>query len=154
MAPLIKAPLTKAPLTKAPLTKAPLTKAIVIWLAILGVAVANGALREAILIPYFGKVAGLALSGVLLSGLIIAIAFFTLPWVGVHRGLQLFGVGALWLMLTLAFEFLLGSLQDKSWPAMFEAYTFKDGNIWSVVLVITAAAPFIAVRLKGWLSSR
>jgi hypothetical protein len=131
-----------------------IVKAIVIWLAILCLAVANGALREAILIPHLGKVVGLVLSGVLLSGLILTIAFFTLPWVGARRVSQLVGVGALWLMLTLAFEFLFGFLQGKSWSTMLEAYTFKEGNIWPVVLLVTAAAPYIAIRCRDWLSSR
>ena len=29
-----------------------------------------------------------------------------------------------------------------------EAFTFKDGTLWPVVLLITLAAPYIAARLR------
>ncbi|WP_208002189.1 hypothetical protein [Luteimonas yindakuii] len=55
-------------------------KALALWLAILGYAVFNGILREAILIPALGKTAGLLLSGLLLSALVLAITYIALPW--------------------------------------------------------------------------
>ncbi len=127
-------------------------KALAIWLAILGVAVVNGALREAVLIPHLGKTPGLVLSGLLLSVLILLVTFLALPWLGVHRVSQSVGVGLAWVVLTLTFEFSFGRLQGKSWPSMLEAYTFKDGNIWPLVLLVTAAAPYITSRLRGWLA--
>ena len=126
-----------------------IVKALAIWLAILVCAVANGTLREAILIPHLGKTIGLLLSGLLLSALILAITYFALPWLGVTRLSQLIGIGLGWLALTLVFEISFGRFQGKTWPALLEAYTFKDGNIWPVVLLITAAAPYIAGRLRG-----
>lgn len=124
-------------------------KALALWLAILICAVANGALREAILIPHLGKTIGLLLSGLLLSALILAITYFALHWLGATRLSQRIGVGLGWWALTLVFEISLGRFQGKTWPALLEAYTFKDGNIWPVVLLITAAAPYIAGRLRG-----
>lgn len=124
-------------------------KALAVWLAILVCAVANGTLREAILIPHLGETLGLLLSGLLLSALILAITYFALPWLGVTRLSQLIGLGLAWLALTLVFELSFGRLQGKTWPVLLEAYTFKGGNIWPVVLLITAAAPYIAGRLRG-----
>jgi len=54
-------------------------KALAIWLTILCAAVANGALREGVLIPQLGKTPGLVLSGFSLSALIVAITFSALP---------------------------------------------------------------------------
>lgn len=126
-----------------------ITKALTIWLVILFCAVANGTLREGVLIPRLGKAPGLILSGVLLSALILVITFLALPWLGTHRPAQLIGLGAFWLALTLAFELSFGRFQGKSWATMLEAYTFKDGNLWPVVLLFTAAAPYVAARLRG-----
>ena len=122
-------------------------KALAVWLVILVCAVANGALREAILIPHLGNSIGLLLSGLLLSALILTITYFALPWFGITRLSQLVGMGLGWLVLALVFEVSFGRFQGKSWSILLEAYTFKDGNIWPVVLLITAAAPYIA----GWL---
>ncbi|MDK8462531.1 hypothetical protein [Marinobacter sp. SS13-12] len=125
-------------------------KALVIWASILVLAVANGALRESVLIPGVGTPAALVVSGLLLSTLIIGVAYLSLPWLQISRPVQLWAVGLGWLALTLVFEFSLGLWQGKSWPELLEAYTFKNGNIWPVVLAATALAPYIAARLRGW----
>ncbi|MEI8592673.1 hypothetical protein [Photobacterium sp. Hal280] len=125
-------------------------KALVIWVGILVLAVANGVLRESVLVPRFGTPVALVLSGMLLSALIIGVAYFSLPWLHVRRPLELYTVGAGWLVLTLVFEFSFGLWQGKSFSELLEAYTFKDGNIWSVVVATTAFSPYIAAWLRGW----
>ncbi|MCW8876586.1 MAG: hypothetical protein OQK51_05945 [Kangiellaceae bacterium] len=60
----------------------------------------------------------------------------------------LIGIG--WLCITLLFEFVFGRAQDKSWSELFEAYIFKDGNIWPIVLFVTAAAPYLSAKIRGW----
>lgn len=126
-------------------------KAFAAWLAILALAVANGALRETVLIPRLGNTLGLVLSGLLLAALILVIAFLALPWLSVNRLSQVIGIGLAWLVLTLVFEFSFGRFQGKPWSTILEAYTFKDGNIWPVVLLVTGAAPYIAARFRGLL---
>lgn len=126
-------------------------KALIVWLGILALAVANGALREYLLMAEFGTPPALLLSGLLLSALIIGVAYLTLPWLSIRRPVQLWFVGFGWLALTLVFEFSFGLWQGKSLPVLLEAYTFKEGNIWPVVLITTAIAPYIAGKLRGML---
>lgn len=126
-------------------------KGLAIWAGILVLAVLNGALREFVLMPKLGAVAGLVLSGVLLSALIFVVAYVSLPWFDARRSAEFVGIGLGWLALTLVFEFLFGLWQGKSWQVMFEAYTFKGGNLWPAVLVVTAFAPYLAAKLRGWL---
>lgn len=127
-------------------------KALTIWLGILLLAVANGVLREGVLLPGLGLPAAQILSGLLLSALILGVAYLALPWLQVRGPAQVWAVGFGWLALTLAFEFSFGLWQGKSWPVLLEAYTFRGGNLWPVVLVTTALAPYIATRLRGWMS--
>lgn len=126
-------------------------KALAIWAAILGLAIINGTFREVVLIPKLGNTSGLILSGVLLSIVILAATYLLLPWLGIRRSRQLLLIGLCWLILTLAFEFSFGLLRGKALPEILGAYTFKDGNIWSAVLVVTAVAPWLAAKLRGWL---
>jgi len=123
-------------------------RAFVLWLAILVLAVANGALREAVLIPRLGSAPGLILSGVLLSGLVLLVAYLGLPWLRA-RGRALIAIGLGWLLATLIFEFSFGLLRGKPLGEILAAYTFKGGNIWPVVLLVVAAAPWIAGKLRG-----
>ncbi|MDN7123441.1 hypothetical protein J6I90_00930 [Pseudidiomarina sp. 1APP75-32.1] len=125
-------------------------KVLMVWAGILVLAIANGLLRESVLLPTFGTPAALVLSGLILSALILMVAYLSLPWLQVNSNAQLFLVGISWLALTLVFEFSFGLWQGKSWPELLEAYSFKDGNIWLVVLLVTTLSPYIAGKLRVW----
>ena len=125
-------------------------KAFAIWTGIVVLAMLNGALREAILIPKLGTAPGLVLSGVLLSALIVVVAYLSLPWLGTRRPAALAGIGLGWLALTLIFEFSFGLWQGKSWHVMLDAYRFKDANLWHAVLVVIGIAPYLAAKFRGW----
>lgn len=125
-------------------------KALVVWACILGFAVVNGVLRESLLGPAFGAPAALLLSGLMLSALIIGVAYLFLPWMQISRPAHLCAVGLGWLVLTLVFEFSFGLWQGKSLAELLQAYTFQGGNIWPVVLVATALAPYIAAKVRGF----
>lgn len=125
-------------------------KATAVWLLILACAVLNGGLREALLVPALGKPMALVLSGALLAIVILAVSLLLVPRMGKLAAPQCLYVGLLWLCLTLAFEFGFGRLvQHQSWQRLLEAYTFKDGNVWPVVLVVVFLAPLLAVRARG-----
>ena len=125
-------------------------KALAIWVGILMFAVLNGVLRETMLIPQLSTASSLILSGVLLSVIILVIAYFSLPWLGARRLAELAVIGLGWLALTIVFEFSFGLLQGKSWQVLLEAYMFKGGNIWPAVLVVIALAPWLAAKFRGW----
>ena len=124
-------------------------KAIGIWLLILGCAFLNGALRETILVPELGNPGALILSGMLLSACILAVAFVLVPWLGRIQVSHYLYTGLLWLSLTLVFEIGFGRMRHQSWAAILEAYTFRNGNMWPLVLIVTLVAPFVAGKLRG-----
>jgi len=127
-----------------------LITSLLAWLLILCLAVANGALREAVLIPSLGRSFGLVLSGVLLSLLIALVAYAFVRSRTRHSPAQGMFVGVFWLFLTLVFEFGFGRLvQHKSWSELLDAYTFNGGNIWPVVLLVTLLAPYIAAVVRS-----
>lgn len=125
-------------------------KALVLWAGILVLAVFNGGLRENVLTPLIGRVAGQLVSGVVLSVCIVVVAWAVVPWFGpLPESLYLY-IGVFWLGLTVAFEFSFGRLmRHQSWRGLFDAYLFKEGNIWPVVLGCTAAAPWVSAKLRG-----
>ena len=128
----------------------PRPKAIALWFAILALAFINGVLREKALVPALGSVGGLVTSGVILSACIFLVAWAGAPWYGPLKSHQWLLIGGLWLLLTLAFEFGFGQLvQHKTWAELLEAYTFKGGNLWPLVLLVTCAAPWMAAKVRG-----
>jgi len=133
----------------------PILKAAVVWLLILVCAVLNGLFREVVLVPRFGTPAALAFSAVLLCALILVVSLIFVRWLGSLDTWQSLRVGLLWLLLTLAFEFGFGRLaQHREWSELLGAYTFEDGNLWPLVLVVTFFAPLLAVRVRAWVEKR
>jgi len=126
-------------------------KAVLVWVGILVLAVVNGAVREAVIIPVLGLTYALIVSGVLLMSLIFGVTYVALPWMEAHKTTHLIVIGLGWFCLTVVFEFSFGLLQGKSIPELLNAYTFKGGNIWPFVLFVTASAPYLAAKLRGWL---
>jgi hypothetical protein len=127
-----------------------LLKAVTLWLAVLALAMANGIAREELLVPALGPFAALVASGIILSACVFLVALAAAPWYGRLGSAQWLGIGVLWLAMTLAFEFGFGRLvQHKTWAELFEAYTFKGGNMWPLVLLVVLLAPWAAARLRG-----
>jgi hypothetical protein len=124
-------------------------KAAAVWLLILGCAILNGGLREMLLMPALGRPFALVLSGLLLSACIVAVSYALVPWFGELSRPDCFCLGLFWLCLTLAFEFGFGRLvQHRSWAELLQAYTFQDGNLWPLVLLVTLMSPLAAARLR------
>jgi hypothetical protein len=127
-----------------------LLKAFVSWVVILVCAVLNGALREKVLMSALGSFTGFIASGLILSTCIFVVALAAAPSYGRMQSIQWVLVGACWLVLTLVFESGFGHfVQHNSWRELLEAYTFKGGNIWPIVLVMTLISPWLAAKLRG-----
>ncbi|HTD91087.1 MAG TPA: hypothetical protein VK663_10525 [Burkholderiales bacterium] len=119
-----------------------LLKALALWIAILVLAIINGTLREKALIPAMGAFGGLIASGIALSVCIVLVAFLGAPWYGPLPSSQYRLIGLFWLLLTVLFEFSFGRfVQHKDWEQLVQAYAFKGGNLWPVVLAVTALSP-------------
>jgi len=126
-----------------------LLRSVAVWLLLLVIAVLNGGFREAMLLPNLGQPAAFVLSAILLSLCIVIVAVVLAGWLRLSGLSQCLFVGFLWICLTLAFEFGFGRVvQGLSWAEMLEAYTFKDGNIWPLVLVVTFLSPLLAAHIR------
>ena len=127
-----------------------LSKAAAVWLVILICAILNGGLRDAILLQHLEKPVAFVLSGITLCAIVVVVTLVFIRWLNPIGVPQAFSIGLFWLCLTLAFEFSFGRLvQRREWSELLEAYLFKDGNLWPLVLVVTLLAPLLALRLRG-----
>ena len=125
-------------------------RALAVWFAILLLASLNGAARAAWLIPKVGEEAGRAISTVILCGLVFFVTWLTIGWIRPATPADGLKIGALWLVLTLAFEFLGGHyLFRQPWSAVLQDYDVRRGRIWLLALVFVLLAPLWTARLKG-----
>lgn len=118
------------------------------WFAILLLAVVNGALREALLVPAWGRTPATMASGVLLLAAVLGVAWLLLRWRAPTGTPQCARIGAAWLVATLLFEFTMGFASGKSWTELLAAYRFAEGNLWPIVLVVVLLAPAMVHRFR------
>ncbi len=121
---------------------------LIAWFPMIPIAVANGALREAWLLPRFGEHAARQVSTLLL---IVLFAIYTGVVVRIwpiRSSGEALTIGALWLALTLAFEFGVGRfLSGLTWRQMLAEYNLSAGRLWVLVPIWVAVAPYVFYRL-------
>jgi len=126
-----------------------------LWGLLVLVAIMNGALREGLLTPNLGDTLGRALSAIILSAAILLMAHLFLWRTSIeYTGSDLWMVGAMWLVLTVVFEFGFGLLvMGHSWEFLLEDYNILKGRIWAVVLIVSAVGPYLmgSVVNNRWL---
>ena len=121
----------------------------VAWIPMVLIAIGNGAARQLWYGDWMSELHAHQIStigGVVLLG---AYMWFVVRlWPPGSAG-QAIGVGLLWLVLTLAFEFLFGRyVAGHSWERLFHDYDLLAGRIWILVLVWVAVAPYVFLRLR------
>jgi hypothetical protein len=120
-----------------------------LWFPLVPLAILNGIMREAWLVPMLGYRFALPLSGVSLSVLIFLFTLVVSPWFRASTKAHYAAVGKTWLLMTVLFEFLFGYyVMGESLTRMLEAYNVLKGNLWALVLVSTAASPYLAARVR------
>jgi hypothetical protein len=125
-------------------------RAVVIWCALLMIASINGLVREALLIPRMGEVGGRAISTLALSALIVVLTWISIGWIAPRSAQQTWTVGVIWVLLTLAFEFLAGHyVFHNAWSRLLEDYNVVRGRIWILVLITTLVSPRLCARLRN-----
>jgi hypothetical protein len=71
-------------------------------------------------------------------------------WVAPAGLREAFLVGVLWVVLTVAFEFIAGHyLFGNPWPKLLADYDILHGRLWLLVLVTNLLAPLWAAKMKG-----
>ena len=132
-----------------------LTRALIVWLALLGLAILNGGAREAFIIPRTGDLRGHLLSTITLCLAILALSWFSINWIHPASVRDAWTIGAVWVALTLAFEFLAGHyLFGNPWSRLLADYDIFRGRIWVLVLATTALAPALSAYARGVVGAR
>ena len=117
-------------------------------------AVLNGGFREALLIPKLGEKIGHVLSTLILSAVILGVAFASRGWLQTPTIEVAWTVSVGWLIATLLFETIAGHyLFGNSWEKIFADYRVPNGRVWVLVpATILFAAPLAHVGLDPkWL---
>ena len=118
------------------------------WCGIAGAAVANGGLRERVLVPRLGTLrAHQVSSGVLVATIIATAAALqrTHPLPDREAALR---VGFGWSAGTLAFELGAGAVRGLPLSDLVADYDLRAGRVWAFVPLTMAVAPMLVERLS------
>jgi lysylphosphatidylglycerol synthetase-like protein (DUF2156 family) len=127
----------------------PMWKYILAWIPMVPIAIANGAMREALFRKRLGELRAHQLScatGILLFALYVWA--LVRIWPPASSG-QALAIGIIWLALTVAFEFSFGHFaRGLSWGELLSDYNILAGRLWVLVLLWVTVAPYIFYRLQ------
>jgi hypothetical protein len=124
-------------------------RAFLVWWVFVPIAILNGAIRDLWIAPETGAAAAHVISTVTLCLAILAWTSMTIWWVRPVDARAVARIGAIWLVLTLAFEFLAGHYVFRTpWSQLLADYDLIRGRVWIAVPITTALAPWLAVRLR------
>ncbi len=122
-----------------------LLPALGVWVVLAFLAVGNAILREVVYAPILGSYYGHLISTISLVIIIFLVTFLFLRQITiVYTAIDLLEVGSIWLVLTIAFEFLAGHfLFGNPWSDLLQDYNILAGRIWILVLISMFIAPYI-----------
>jgi hypothetical protein len=119
------------------------------WIPMVFLAIVNGVLREATYGKHLSELRSHQLST--LTGIVLMGGYIWLVTrrLGLESSTRAIRVGVLWLVLTVAFEFLFGHfVAGHSWGRLLHDYDLAAGRVWGFFLAFVAAAPWICYRLR------
>ena len=119
------------------------------WLPMVFIAIANGGAREAWLQAPLGEMAAHQASTLSAIALFGAYIWWVMPRLRPASTGQAATIGGLWLLMTLAFEFLFGHfVAGQSWAALLANYDLTAGRLWPLIPAWVAIAPPLFHRMR------
>lgn len=126
----------------------PLLHVIGMWLLFVVLAILNGTLRVYVIIPAAGDYVGHVISSIILSAVIFAGTYFFVKKKNLAATNFLLSIGILWLLMTIAFEFVFGHyVMNHPWEKLLADYNFFKGRVWILVLLATLFSPILSGRI-------
>lgn len=127
-----------------------------IWTATAFLMTANGMFREMVLARVVTRTTADVASAFVGIAIVLGVTRYLLRSIGGPiSNRERLKVGAIWLLLTVAFEFSFGHYVDrKSWSVLLENYAIWHGHLWPIVLAAFVTSPFIWLRHKSALPDR
>lgn len=124
-------------------------KYILLWLPMIMLAFANATLRELVLVKQFSDLRAHQFSTISLIILCSIYVWLVYPMLNIQTFKQAFLIGFVWVLLTVAFEFLLGRLTNKSWTYLLQDYNLFAGRIWLFFLLCLFILPYLFYILRN-----
>jgi apolipoprotein N-acyltransferase len=128
-------------------------RGLVVWVIFMLAEVLHGTARILWLEPLIGDVKARQISVFTGLAIILAIVIASIPWIDATHVKQLWGIGLLWLGLTVSFELALGRfVMGLSWERIASDYNLLQGGLMPLGLLILTLSPLIAAKVRDSLT--
>jgi hypothetical protein len=125
-----------------------LIRGLIVWLVIICAETVHGILRTMLLEPVMGGFEARQFSVFTGSLMILGITFASVRWIKGDRAVYFILIGAMWIVLTVGFEVLLGrALLDLSWDRILSDYDLSRGGLMAIGLLVMFFAPLGTAKL-------
>jgi len=120
------------------------------WVILLILAIINAVIRETVYAPKIGELPAHQISSIVFICVIFLFTYIFLKIVNIEAtGTQYLMLGIMWLILTVAFEFLFGHyIVGHSWSKLLTDYNILEGRLWGIVLLTLTIAPWLINKLN------
>lgn len=124
-------------------------KYAIAWAPMVGLAIVNGFFREWVLSEKMAELhahQASTVSAFILFGIYI---WLVIRLWRPESGRQALVIGFMWLVLTVAFEFLFGHyVAGHSWSRLLHDYNILAGRVWIFILIWVTLAPLIFYKMQ------
>jgi hypothetical protein len=123
-------------------------RVLLAWAGIVMAESIHGTLRRLFLEPVVGDLAARQLAVISGSGIILAIAWLCIRWIGARTLAEQLKTGLTWAALTLAFELGFGMALGYGWQRILSDYDPARGGFLAVGFLFMALSPALAARIR------
>ena len=126
-----------------------LSRGMIVWLIIMAAETVHGIIRTLFLAPRLGDMRARQFSVFVGSLLIVLLTFVFVRWLKGSTVTHFILVGAMWVLLTVGFEIVLGRLvMGLSWERIASDYDIAEGGLMIFGLLIMLLAPLMMAKLR------
>jgi hypothetical protein len=124
-------------------------RGVAVWVLIMLIETLHGVLRGLFLAPHVGEETASRIGWPVGLALVFLVSLLTIRWTGITGASSLLRLGAVWALLTVGFELLIGVLRGLDHGQLLAALDPRTGSIpYSAIVMFLA--PLMADRFRRW----
>ena len=125
-------------------------KYFIAWFGIVILGLVNATIHQVVYGKYVSELAGHQISTLTFGILVGVYAGALSSFLKLQSPGQAIGVGLMWMILTVMFEFGFGHyVVGDSWSKLLHDYNILEGRVWGLFILWVGIAPYVFYRTKA-----
>ena len=125
-------------------------KYFIAWFGIVVLGLANATIRQVVYARYVSELAAHQISTLTFAILVGLYAWALSGFLNLPSPGEAIGVGLMWMILTILFEFALGRyVVGDPWGKLLAEYNLLEGRVWGLFILWVGLAPYVFYRIKA-----